>query len=120
MRATVTKREQRLIDLTKIVSYTKQELRLLQNLANGQDCNLWSDMFDFTSNKFTGIDVLDDEDVEYDIAHKELNFLQFMLLQRNYRRAFLFLTQVPLKRVPGYITDPRLKVFAEWRMVIQK
>jgi len=36
------------------------------------------------------------------------------------KRLFLFLTQVPLDRVPIYINDPLLAPFARWRLAIAK
>jgi len=49
---------------------------------------------------------------------KNLNFFQYLLTFN--RKVFLFMACVPLNKVPLYFETPVIKVFAQWRMQIQK
>jgi len=56
-----------------------------------------------------------------DTRYYKLSFLQYVLTgSLGDKKIFIFLTQVPLCRVPLYINDPLLAPFAKWRLTIAR
>jgi hypothetical protein len=83
-----------------------------------------SDLFEITTSTDNEIvDTLDASHLENpgpleDARIYILTFLQYLLI--NYRKIFVFLTQVPIDKVPLYLNKPTIKAFARWRLTIAK
>jgi hypothetical protein len=128
---TVSRRCQGFIDISRHNPYSGEEIEILygmlyDELSKNFDSSYIYDLFrDIHSLCMQGTitDGLSFDETEgFGIASDthlyRLNFLQYLLI--NNKRVFLFLTQVPLDRVPLYINDPKLSLFAKWRLTINK
>lgn len=121
------KRYEKAIELSKSVPYSKEELKILHGLLNYKLIHLNQFYDDDLSEIISCIDgtlsgkgySIDREQDSEELAHfKELNFLQFLLVY--FKRIFFFLMYVSSEKVPLYINDHQLGVFAEWRLCINK
>jgi len=126
-------RAQRFIAIAKSTQYTKKEYErlrgiLLQGLVN-YDPNVSIETYDSLCEYLDDGHVTDSLDSAHvdspeaydDTRYYEITFLEHLLVgDLRDKRLFLFLTQVPLDRVPIYINDPLLAPFARWRLAIAK
>jgi len=120
------KRSEKLIELSKSVPYSKEELKLLSNMVYDVSINdsilnddfyeIYNCINDNISGKGYAIDR--DSDSEEYSPDKPLNILQFLLVY--FKKISLFLTCVSLENVPLYINDSQLKAFVQWRLLINK
>lgn len=118
MNKTLSPRRLRLVNLARSVPYSLEDIALLQGILNGTGHDdLWADLFDFKHGR--GIGVVEDGHNPERYA-KELNLLQYLLVDSRYRKIFLFMTIVPFDEVPKYIAHKELAPFAEWRLKIRK
>ncbi len=121
-----TIRIQKLVSLSNMAPYTNEELKLLYDLIKGKIDNTYP----FDNNLFDVSESLKDEikgegtlidwnsDSEDSPSFKKITFLQFLLIY--FRKIFLFLICVPIKRVPLYVGHKQLNDFAHWRLAINK
>lgn len=131
MTRTVSRRCQGFIDISRHNPYSRGEIEVLRNIVYDElpknfDSGYFYDLFrDIHSLCMQGVitdglsfDETEGFGVASDTRLYKLNLLQYLLI--NNKRAFLFLTQVLFDRVPLYINDPKLALFAKWRLIINK
>ncbi len=113
------------ISLSRSYPYTEEELKLLYSLINGKLNNDHpSELYNnFLEIMFSLEDEIKGEGILTDLSDDDvglyfLNFLQYLLIY--FKRVFLFLICVPVKKVPMYIGDEQLDIFVQWRLQINK
>lgn len=121
------KRTEKLIELSKSVPYSKEELRLLRDILDRDmikeggmtDHDLY-DLWDMIEEilSYGGYHIDRESDSEEYSHYKKLNFLQFLLVY--FQKIFLFLICIPVDQVPLYINNNQLKTFVYWRLLINK
>jgi hypothetical protein len=130
----VSARLKKFIQKASMVPYTNEELQKLHDLVEGDDASTWieriqnnkREAYDYGSfetvlhdqMKYGGFDIDRPVPGETYSDSKQLNFLQYLLVY--HRREFLFLVCVPNRNVPLYIGDDLLRVFVQWRLLINK
>lgn len=121
------KRSEKVINLSKSVPYSKEELTLLYKIVDNKITTpegLFDEDFseialcisDTLSNGGYPIDR--ESDSEENAHFERLNMMQFLLVY--FKRICLFLILVPFRNVPLYINDSQLGAFARWRLLINK
>lgn len=112
------------IELARFCFYSKEEIKVLSNILDKYNTGwdntdgLGRDIWYFCS--YDGLMDVSEEDIQvmWDQTIQNINFLQYLLVYHH--RVFLFLTCVPLEKVPLYIASKGLEHFAEWRLKIGK
>jgi hypothetical protein len=117
------------------ITFTEKELEVLKNIMDTVIISDYSGEEDFDMCFSIGgaihecstqgycyetynVDETDGDGMISDTRSVPLTFMQYLLV--NFKRVFLFIALVPLSRVPLYLNDPVLSLFARWRLTIAK
>jgi hypothetical protein len=117
----ISQRKQRLVDSVSSVSYNQDELNLLHQII---ESHITYDLISPPKEESGYMSFLDalrwnSEDGNiWAYGDKPLTLMQYTLC--DFPKVFIFLTQVPLERVPLYLWKPGIAPFAEWRTKIHK
>lgn len=124
----VSSRTKRLIVLADSMNYSREDLKVLYGILsdefdkdtrNNYVYDLWEEIGSIYEKGHT-VDSLTEEATEDgamigDTTYYKLDLPEYLLV--NHRKVFLFLALVPFKNVPLYTNDPKLAVFARWRLI---
>jgi hypothetical protein len=129
----ISRRAKKLIGLAQIVPYTTEELIILRGIIESEwERKLGFENLGYQFDHSTFLDGINDyiEHGGYEIdwgepvywlgyevtGQRKLNLMQFILVY--FPKVFIFLTVVNKKDVPLFLCRGYLKMFAQWRLLI--
>lgn len=114
----ISQRKLKLVEKTKETPYSTKELQLLNELLEAhykQSTEVKTEEI-CLSLPLMITQIIEDDGIW--IEDHKMNLMQYMLYE--YPEVFIFLTMVPLNKVPLYLWKPGIAPFAEWRTRINK
>lgn len=134
MNTKLSVRTKKYMEISDSIEFSKEEMLVLGNLLDIEWSSSISKM-DFDTSFFIAeaihecvkdgycsdtynVNETDGDGMTSNTRSVPLTFMQYLLV--NFKRVFFFIVLVPISRVPLYINDPTLALFARWRLTIAK